>query len=93
MACAGMLVARAEREPRVGVEPSELLTSERVMAPGLGLTGGTGGRYRSAESLCYRVAAPTNSSHGPIKPSAPSNSASASPASCQAALRPARHAS
>jgi hypothetical protein len=29
---------------RVGVEPSELLTSERVMAAGLGLTGGTGGR-------------------------------------------------
>ena len=44
MACAAMLVARAEQEPRVGVEPSELLTSERVMAPGLGLTGGTGGR-------------------------------------------------
>jgi hypothetical protein len=43
MACAGMLVARAEAGS-VGVEPSELLTSERVMAAGLGLTGGTGGR-------------------------------------------------
>jgi hypothetical protein len=45
MACAGMLVARAEQEPGESAsEPSELLTSERVMAAGLGLTGGTGGR-------------------------------------------------
>jgi hypothetical protein len=39
----GMLAGRVGAG-RVGVEPSELLTSERVMAAGVGLTGGTGGR-------------------------------------------------